>query len=220
MQQVLRRPGINERGSFCRAVDQVLWICAELDVPVELVPVWNERKSDWFTAINPKQAVPAARDGDLLLHESNTIVAYIATKYGGGAHATAITRVTHPDGTCIETSTGAGGSRLLPPSPEGTAIASMWTEYAETTIAPTQNPVGPAAPRASSLRKRIADFYPARAAALFSAHLLFFAGVRSCFLARCGWGQSLPRRSHLVSVRRSGQAAPQTKNWRDACQVC
>ncbi len=111
-------------------------------MPVEMVPVWNERKSEWFTAINPKQAVPVVRDGDLLLHESNTIVAYIATKYGGGAHAVTTTKVTHPDGTCIETSTAGGGSPLLPSTPEGSAVASMWTEYAETTIAPAQNPVG------------------------------------------------------------------------------
>ena len=107
----------------------------------EQVPVWAERKSDWFTAINPKQAVPAFRDGELLLHESNTIVAYVAAKYGG-EHAVSTTKVTHPDGTCLEVSTTGGGSALVPVGPEARAIASMWTEYAETTIAPAQNPVG------------------------------------------------------------------------------
>lgn len=129
-------------GNPTSRVCKVLWVCAELDVPVEAVPVWNERKSDWFTAINPKQAVPAMRDGDLLLHESNTIVEYIASKYGGGDPVVTTTKVTHPDGTCIETSTTSGGSALVAASPEARAVASMWTEYAETTIAPTQNPVG------------------------------------------------------------------------------
>lgn len=107
------------------------------------MPLWDERLSDWFTAINPKQAVPVVRDGALLLHESNTIVTYIATKYGP-QQFTSTTKVAYPDGTVQETTTSSGGpgdanGGLLPVGPEATAVAAMWTEYTETTIAPKQN---------------------------------------------------------------------------------
>ena len=103
-------------GNPTSRVCKVLWACAELGVVVDHVPVWEERKSDWFTKINPKQSVPAVKDGTLTLHESNTIVSYLAAKYGSS-------------------------SGLLPEGHEAMAVASMWTEYAETTIAPIQNPV-------------------------------------------------------------------------------
>jgi glutathione S-transferase len=120
----------------------VLWICTELGVPVEHVLMWDERKDPWFLAINPKGAVPAIRDGALLLHESNTIVSYIATKYGPAPSATSTT-VTHQDGTLIEctTTNGGVGGGLLPVGAEATAIGAMWTEFAETTIAEKQNPI-------------------------------------------------------------------------------
>ena len=70
--------------------------------------MWDERLSDWFTIINPKRAVPVVRDGELLLHESNTIVTYIATKYGPELSSTTTT-ITHPDGTTLETTTSSGG---------------------------------------------------------------------------------------------------------------
>ena len=137
-------------GNPTSRVCKVLWVCAELGVPVISVPVWEQRKEPWFTRLNPKQAVPVVRDGDLLLHESNTIVTYLAAKYGWAAAppATTTSKVTHPDGTCVEVTTsttgsasGDGADSLLPVGPEATAVASMWTEYAETTIAPKQNPI-------------------------------------------------------------------------------
>jgi glutathione S-transferase len=146
-------------GNPTSRVCKVLWVCAELGLSVDSVPVWAERKSDWFTALNPKQAVPVVRDGDLLLHESNTVVQYLATKYGPEQVLTT-TKVTHPDGTTLETTTtatkgGGGAGGLLPVGPEATAVASMWTEYAETTIAPTQNPVRRRAARGSRPAERL-----------------------------------------------------------------
>ena len=41
-------------GNPTSRVTKVLWAAAELSVPVEHVPVWDERKSPWFLAINPK----------------------------------------------------------------------------------------------------------------------------------------------------------------------
>lgn len=67
-------------------VRKVLWTCAELDIPFE--------REDWgsgfkspntpeFLALNPCAMVPVIQDGDFILWESNTIIRYLATRYGG-----------------------------------------------------------------------------------------------------------------------------------------
>ncbi|BAT58587.1 glutathione S-transferase GstB [Variibacter gotjawalensis] len=67
-------------------VRKVLWTCAELQIPFQ--------REDWgrgftptsrpeFLAINPIGLVPAVVDNGVVLRESNTIVRYLATKYGG-----------------------------------------------------------------------------------------------------------------------------------------
>ena len=67
-------------------VAKVLWTCAELGVDFE--------REDWgagyrspndaaFLAINPNGMVPAIRDGDFVLWESNSIIRYLAAQYGG-----------------------------------------------------------------------------------------------------------------------------------------
>jgi len=42
----------------------------------------GEQKGDAFTAINPNAALPAFKDGDLVLWESNAILQYVADKNG------------------------------------------------------------------------------------------------------------------------------------------
>lgn len=66
-------------------VRKVLWTCEELSIPYE--------REDWgrgyrtthdegFLSVNPIGLVPAVVDGDVRLRESNTIVRYLASKYG------------------------------------------------------------------------------------------------------------------------------------------
>ncbi|MEM7749266.1 MAG: glutathione S-transferase family protein [Pseudomonadota bacterium] len=66
-------------------VRKVLWTCDELGIAYE--------REDWgrghrstddpeFRKYNPNGLVPAVIDGDVVLRESNTIVRYLATKYG------------------------------------------------------------------------------------------------------------------------------------------
>ncbi|MEZ5669657.1 MAG: glutathione S-transferase family protein [Alphaproteobacteria bacterium] len=51
----------------------------------------GEQKSDAFRAINPNAALPAFRDGDLVLWESNAILQYAADKLGrADAYPTAL----------------------------------------------------------------------------------------------------------------------------------
>lgn len=42
----------------------------------------GEQKSDRYTAMNPNQSLPAMKDGDFELWESNAILAYAAEKHG------------------------------------------------------------------------------------------------------------------------------------------
>ncbi len=56
-----------------------------LEVPYELKKVdyfKGEQKSEAYKAINPNAALPAMRDGDLVLWESNAILQYAADKHG------------------------------------------------------------------------------------------------------------------------------------------
>jgi glutathione S-transferase len=67
-------------------VRKVLWTCAELNLPFE--------REDWgtgfrstqtpaFLSLNPNGLVPVIKDGDFVLWESNTIIRYLASRYGG-----------------------------------------------------------------------------------------------------------------------------------------
>ncbi|GLO59277.1 glutathione S-transferase [Pseudomonas sp. ITEM 17296] len=66
-------------------VRKVLWACAEFDIPFE--------REDWgagftatdtpeFLALNPNAMIPVIQDGDFTLWESNSIIRYLATRYG------------------------------------------------------------------------------------------------------------------------------------------
>ena len=67
-------------------VRKVLWTCVELNLPFE--------REDWgagfrsthapeFLALNPNALVPVIKDDDFVLWESNTIIRYLASRYGG-----------------------------------------------------------------------------------------------------------------------------------------
>lgn len=66
-------------------VRKVLWLCSELTIDFE--------REDWgrgfrstddpaFRAVNPIGLIPAVIDGEVVLRESNTILRYLAAKYG------------------------------------------------------------------------------------------------------------------------------------------
>jgi glutathione S-transferase len=69
-------------------VRKVLWLCTELNLPFE--------QEDWgagfrtthdpaYLALNPNALVPVIKDDDFVLWESNTIIRYLANRYGGDA---------------------------------------------------------------------------------------------------------------------------------------
>lgn len=67
-------------------VRKVLWTCAELGLPFEREDWGTGSKSTQsleFLALNPNGMVPVIKDDDFVLWESNSIIRYLAARYGG-----------------------------------------------------------------------------------------------------------------------------------------
>jgi glutathione S-transferase len=68
-------------------VKKVLWCAAELDLAFNAIPAggpYGKNRDPAFLALNPNGLVPCMQDdeNDLVLWESNTIVRYMAAKFG------------------------------------------------------------------------------------------------------------------------------------------
>ncbi|MDD2058697.1 glutathione S-transferase [Pseudomonas sp. GD03860] len=92
-------------------VRKVLWTCAELNLDFE--------REDWgsgfqsthderFLALNPNAMVPVIQDGDFVLWESNSIIRYLANRYGG--------------------------EHLYPPAPRLRARVDQWMDWQATDL--------------------------------------------------------------------------------------
>jgi glutathione S-transferase len=69
-------------------VQKVLWCCRELELPFTRIDAGGPHGrtgSPEYRGMNPTGLVPTLIDGDYVLWESNVIVRYLATKYGGEA---------------------------------------------------------------------------------------------------------------------------------------
>ncbi|MDB5982974.1 MAG: glutathione S-transferase [Pseudomonas sp.] len=67
-------------------VRKVLWTCAELGLAFEREDWGSGFKSTYteeFLALNPNAMVPVIKDDNLVLWESNSIIRYLAGRYGG-----------------------------------------------------------------------------------------------------------------------------------------
>ncbi len=87
-------------------VQKVLWCCDELGIPYERVDAGGEfggTREPEYLAMNPTALIPTIRDDDFTLWESNTIVRYLAAKYGAGS--------------------------LWPEDPAARAVAEKWMDY-------------------------------------------------------------------------------------------
>jgi len=68
-------------------VQKVMWAVGELGLPHERIDVggaFGKNREPAYLAMNPNGLVPTLEDGDFLLWESNSIVRYLAAKYGAG----------------------------------------------------------------------------------------------------------------------------------------
>ncbi len=72
-------------------VRKVAWTCDELGLPF-VREDWGSGFRDThvsdYVALNPNALVPVIRDGDFVLWESNTIIRYLANRYGAHLYPT------------------------------------------------------------------------------------------------------------------------------------
>ena len=91
----------------------VIWAAAETGEPWELKLAggsFGRLDTDEYAAINPNRMIPAIRDGDFALWESNAIIRYLAARYGPGT--------------------------LCPQDAQARAIADQWMEWCQTRAFP------------------------------------------------------------------------------------
>jgi glutathione S-transferase len=99
-------------------VQKVMWAVGELGLPHERIDVggaFGKNREPAYLAMNPNGLVPTLEDGDFLLWESNSIVRYLAAKYGVGT--------------------------LEPKDLQARARASSWMDWQLTVAAPALTPV-------------------------------------------------------------------------------
>ncbi len=69
-------------------VQKVLWCCDALGISFERIDIggpFGGNNDPKYRALNPNGLVPTVEDGGLVLWESNTIIRYLAKRYGHGA---------------------------------------------------------------------------------------------------------------------------------------
>jgi glutathione S-transferase len=68
-------------------VQKVMWAVGELKLEHQRIDIggkFGRNNEAAYLALNPNCLVPTLQDGDLTVWESNTIVRYLAGRYGGG----------------------------------------------------------------------------------------------------------------------------------------
>lgn len=91
----------------------VIWAAAETGQAWELKLAggsFGRLDTDEYAAINPNRMIPAIRDGDFALWESNAIIRYLAARYGMGT--------------------------LCPEDAQVRAVADQWMEWCQTRVFP------------------------------------------------------------------------------------
>jgi glutathione S-transferase len=68
-------------------VQKAMWAIGELELPHERIDIggpFGKNDEPAYLAINPNGLVPTLEEDDFLLWESNSVVRYLASKYGAG----------------------------------------------------------------------------------------------------------------------------------------
>ena len=123
-------------------VQKVLWCCTELGLEYQREDVGGKfggTDTPEYRALNPNGLVPTLVDGDVVLWESNTIVRYLADRYG--------------DGT------------LCPMDASRRASAECWMDWQLTTLAPAIGPIFMGLVRTPPEKRNMAAISAARDAA-------------------------------------------------------
>ena len=99
-------------------VQKVMWTVAELGLAHERIDVggtFGRLDGPDYAALNPNRLIPVLEDGSTVIWESNSIVRYLAARYGSGG--------------------------LWPEDPGQRAEADRWMDWQLTTLQPAISPV-------------------------------------------------------------------------------
>jgi glutathione S-transferase len=99
-------------------VQKVMWAVGELGLPHERIDIggtFGKNREPAYLAMNPNGLVPTLEEDGFLLWESNSIVRYLAAKYGAGT--------------------------LEPADPRARARAGSWMDWQLSVAAPALTPV-------------------------------------------------------------------------------
>jgi glutathione S-transferase len=141
-------------------VQKVMWAIGELGLDHERVDVGMEfggNRTPQYLSINPNGLVPTLQDGDLILWESNSIVRYLAGRYGAGT--------------------------LEPPGLHARALANQWMDWQLSVFLPAHEPLFFGMVRTPPERRDHAAIAQAKAKTIAAAQIFDAALARQTYTA-------------------------------------
>ena len=141
-------------------VQKTMWAVGELGLAYERIDIGMEfggNDEPAYRALNPNGLVPAIQDGDFVLWESNSIIRYLAARYGPG--------------------------KLEPADLRSRAIASQWMDWQISSFQPAFTRVFWGLVRTPSEQRDPAAIAAAKTASIDAAKILDAALARNVYLA-------------------------------------
>ncbi len=141
-------------------VQKTMWAVGELGISYERVDIGMEfggNDEPTYRALNPNGLVPAIQDGDFVLWESNSIIRYLAARYGPG--------------------------KLEPADLRSRAIASQWMDWQISFFQPVFTKVFWGLVRTPPDKRDPAAIETAKSNSIDAAKILDAALARNAYLA-------------------------------------
>ena len=141
-------------------VQKVMWAIGELGLDHERVDIGGEfggNDKPAYLALNPNGLVPTIQDGDLILWESNSIIRYLAGRYGAG--------------------------KLEPIDRRTRALASQWMDWQISVVLPAFSPTFWGLVRTAPERRDHAAIAASKAKSIDAMKILDTALSRHAYVA-------------------------------------
>jgi len=141
-------------------VQKTMWAVGELGIPYERADIgmkFGGNDTTAYLAMNPNGLVPTIQDGDFVLWESNSIIRYLAARYGPGT--------------------------LEPTDLRSRAVANQWMDWQISFFQPVFTKVFWGLVRTSPDQRDLAAIAAATTASIDAAKILDAALARNAYLA-------------------------------------
>jgi glutathione S-transferase len=141
-------------------VQKTMWAIGELGIACERLDIGMEfggNETGQYRALNPNGLVPTIQDGDFILWESNSIIRYLAARYGAGS--------------------------LEPADLRSRAIASQWMDWQISTFLPAFTNVFWGLVRTPADKRDDAFIAQAKLKSIEAAKIVDAALARNAYLA-------------------------------------